>query len=192
MEIFKSWQGCAGFYFGTFYFQHPNSNSGGGGGGGGNALIHCILSNCLLGWRRRGTFFFGLWQASRPESILLHQQHTQRLSPCTPTLSCKNSFSSTAGKHRVLSPRITVCICSTGNKSASPPPPCTGDEIVQTQRYFYFPSPCPLAASASRHPVCACVCVRAFFIHEDQVVKRGAAFSALHRDVAAICLSSAA
>lgn len=97
VEILKSWQGlCCFFYFffilGVFISSILIWTTT---GGEENALIHCILSNCLLGWGLGGTYLdSGLLPGCSP----YYSASMQWLSPCTPTLPCKNSFSSSAGK----------------------------------------------------------------------------------------------
>lgn len=58
-----------------------------------NALIHCILSNCLFGGgrgeERERTF---LDSGRLPGCSPYYSASMQWLSPCTPTLPCKNIF----------------------------------------------------------------------------------------------------
>lgn len=67
-----------------------------------NALIHCILSNCLLGGGEgrggRGRESTFLDSGRLPGCSPYYSASMQWLSPCTPTLPCKNIFSSSAGK----------------------------------------------------------------------------------------------
>lgn len=122
VEILKSWQACVGFILGVFISSiliWTTTRKK-------NALIHCILSNCLL----RGGHF--LDSGSLPGCSPYYSASMQWLSPCTPTLPCKNSFSSSAGKTPCP---FTLDYCVHllhWQQVCFPLPCCKRDEIVQT------------------------------------------------------------
>lgn len=83
-----------------------------------SALIHCISSNCLLGVKvqRLPRVCGPLWTLAVFQAVV----HIT-LTACGdfllihPRYLVKTFFLFQQGKHRVLSPRFTVYICSTGN-----------------------------------------------------------------------------
>lgn len=119
--IFKSWQRCGGFILGlisSILIQTTEKKT-----------FNNIFNNCLLGGEGGGAF---LDPGGHPDCSPYYFTSSQWLSPCTPTLPCKNSFSSSAGKTPCpftldycvhLLHRQQVCF---------PLPYCKGDEIVQT------------------------------------------------------------